>query len=145
MFLDAQNLFSDAQAVTADATSTNVIDLKASSSNLGDGEPLAVLITVDVAADATTGDETYEFEVHTDGVAAMSSSTELVARTIAASALTAGSQHVIPIPPGAAFEQFLALKYDVSGTTPTITVTAALLPLSMIQKQKAYADNIVIS
>lgn len=144
MILDAHNMLSDAQAVTADATSANVIDLS-QGKNLGDGEPMAILLCVDVAADATTGDETYEFEVHTDDNAAMSSSTELVAKTIAAAALTAGSKHVIPIPPGAVFERYLALKYDVGGTTPTITASAYLVPMANIDKFKAYADGITIS
>lgn len=144
MIIDAQNLFSDAQAITADANSTNVIDLGVGR-NLFDGEPMAVVLIVDVAADATTGDETYEFEVHTDDNASLSSSTQLIAQTIAAAALTAGSQHVIPVPVGVSLERYLGLKYDVGGTTPTITVTAFLQPLSMISKLKSYADGITIS
>lgn len=145
MYIDAQLLFSDAQAITADATSTNVVDLSQASRNMGDGEPLAVVFTVDVAADSTTGDETYEFEIHTDDNAALSSSTQVVASVIAAAALTAGSQHVIVLPPNYAFERYLGVKYDVGGTTPTITVTAFLQPLSMVQKYKSYADGFTIS
>lgn len=144
MILDALLQFSDAQAVSADANSTNVIDLS-EAKNLGDGEPLCVLINVDVAANAADGDETYEFEVHTDDNAALSSSTELVARAISRSLLTAGSQHVIPLPVGVAFERYLGLKYDVGGTTPSITVTAHLVPQSFIDKYKVYADAITIS
>lgn len=145
MYQDKQNQFCDAQAVTADATATNVIDLKASSSQLGTGEPMAVVINVDVAADATTGDETYEFEVHTDDNAALSSSTQVAAVAPAAAALTAGSQHVIPLPPGVNFERYLGLKFDVGGTTPTITVTAHLMPMNMIQNYKSYAKGYTIS
>jgi hypothetical protein len=39
MYIDAQNLFSDAQAVTADAVGTNVIDLTIDRS-IGNGEPM---------------------------------------------------------------------------------------------------------
>lgn len=144
-FVDAQNLFSDAQAVTADATATNVIDLSQASRNIGDGEPLAVVFAVDVAADFTTGDETYEFEIHTDDNAALSSSTQVIAQAILAAALTAGSQHVIVLPPGYAFERYLGVKYDVGGTSPSVTVTAFLQPLSMVQKYKSYADGFTIS
>lgn len=144
MFIDAQLLFSDAQAVTADATSTNVVDLGIGR-NLFDGEPMAVVITVDVAADGTTTDETYEFEVHTDDNAALSSSTQLIAQAIGYASLTAGSTHVIPVPVGVALERYLGVKYDVGGTTPSITVTAFLQPLSMVQKYKSYADGFTIS
>ena len=43
MYTDAQNLFSDAQALTVTADSTNVIDLGVDR-NVGQGEPLAVVI-----------------------------------------------------------------------------------------------------
>lgn len=144
MLIDSQLLFSDAQAVTADATSSNVIDL-GEERNLFDGEPMAVVIIVDVAADFTTGDETYEFEIHTDDASNLGSSIELVAKAIAASALTAGSKHIIPIPVGVELQQYLGVKYDVGGTSPSVTVTAFLQPLSMVDKFRHYPDNITIS
>jgi len=144
MLIDKQLLFSDAQAVTADAASTNIVDLGVAS-NLFDGEPMAVVLTVDVAADMADTDETYEVEIQTDDNASFSSATELVAKTIAGAALSAGSQHIIPIPMGAAVERYLRVRYDVGGTTPSVTVTAFLQPVSMIQKYKSYADNITIS
>src|SRR3990167_4171654 len=61
MFIDAQALLSDAQAVTADAASTNTYDSGAAGTDITEGEPLGIGISVDVAADFTTGDETYEF------------------------------------------------------------------------------------
>lgn len=144
MFIDAQHRFSDAQAVTADAASTNLIDLGVAR-NLFDGEPLAVMLTVDVAADGTTTDETYEFQIETDDNSSFSSATDLIAHSIGYAALTAGSKHILPIPVGAAVERYLRVYYNVGGTSPSITVTADLLPLSMIDKYKAYADNITIS
>ena len=144
MFIDAQHRFSDAQAVTADAGSTNIIDLGVAR-NLFDGEPLAVVLTVDVAADGTTTDETYEFQIEADDNASFSSATDLVVQSIGYAALTAGSKHILPIPVGAAVERYLRVYYNVGGTSPTITVTADLLPLSMVDKYKAYADNITIS
>jgi len=144
MFIDAQHRFSDAQAVTADAGSTNIIDLGVAR-NLFDGEPMAVMLTVDVAADGTTTDETYEFQIETDDNAGFSSATDLIAHSIGYAALTLGSKHILPIPVGAAVERYLRVYYNVGGTSPSITVTADLLPLSMIDKYKAYADNITIS
>lgn len=145
MYKDAQLLFSNAQAVSADATSTNVYDLSQTARGLGDGEPLAVVFTIDVAADFTTTDETYEFEIHTGANADLSGSTQVIAQTIAASALTAGSQHVIVLPPSYSFLRYLGVKYDVGGTTPSVTVTSFLQPLSMVQKYRSYADGFTIS
>jgi len=54
--------------------------------------------------------------------------------------LVAGFQFVIPIPPTALSEseQYLGIRYDVTGTTPTITCTAALMPMSMIAKLNVF-------
>ena len=144
MFIDSQLLFSDAQAVTADAGSTNIVDLGIAR-NLFDGEPMAVVLSVDVAADGTTTDETYEFQIETDGDVAFGSPTDLLAHSIGYAALTAGSTHVLPIPVGVSVERYLRVYYNVGGTSPSVTVTAFLQPLSMVPKLKSYADNITIS
>lgn len=57
MILDAQNQFSDAQAVTAAAASTNIIDL-GSARNIGVGENLYVQVNVDVAMTDAGSDST---------------------------------------------------------------------------------------
>ena len=145
MYIDAQLLFSDAQAVTADAASTNYIDLGVTGRGLFEGEPMAVVLQIDVAADGTTTDETYEFQLETDDDSAFGSPTDLVAHSIGYAALTAGSLHVLPVPTLATFERYVRVYYNVGGTSPSVTVTAFLQPLSMVQKFKAYADSIVIS
>ena len=144
MILDSQLLFSDAQAITADAASTNIVDLGIAR-NIFDGEPMAVVLTVDVAADGTTTDETYEFQIETDDNASFSSATDLLVHSIGYASLTAGSQHILPIPVGAAVEQYMRVYYNVGGTSPSVTVTAFLMPLSMVSKRKVYADAITIS
>lgn len=140
MILDAQLQFCDSQAVTADAASANVIDLGVGR-RIFKGEPMAVLLLVEVAADGTTGDETYEVEVQTDDNSAFSSAAEVCAMAIPRARLTAGSKHVIPVPPGVALERYLRLNFDVGGTTPSITVSAFLQPLNMIESYETYADN----
>ena len=57
MMLDAQNLFSDAQAVTAAAGSTNTIDLGIAR-DIGTGYPLFVALNVDVAMTDGSSDST---------------------------------------------------------------------------------------
>lgn len=157
MFLDAQNLFSDAQAVTTSAVGTNVIDLSLDRS-IGNGEPMAVLFTVDVAADQTTGDEDYTFDVEYASNAAQSTGRQLIGRRVFESGtptapaqdadlLVAGFQFYIPVPPTALSEseQYLGIRYTTAGTTPTITVTSALVPLSFVDKYNTYSSGYSIT
>ena len=145
MILDSQLQFSDAQALTATAVSTNVLDMGAPLRKLGVDTGLVVLITVDVAADFTTEDETYSFALQMDTTAAFGSATEVASRTILAADLTAGSQHVIPIPSHIWVEQFLRLNTTLAGTTPTITFTAFLQPHNHVQNEAVYPDNSTIT
>lgn len=144
MILDSQLQFSAAQAVSADAASTNYIDLGVGR-QIFDAEPMAVLLHVSVAADGTTTDETYEFQIETDDNTSFSSATDLVAHSIGYAALTANSLHVLPIPVGATVERYLRLNYNVGGTSPSVTLSAYLVPLNSIQKYKLHADGITIS
>lgn len=158
MIIDAQLLFSDAQAVTADAVGTNVIDLTIDRS-IGNGEPMAVVFVVDVAADQTTGDEDYTFDVEYASNAAQTTGRQLIGRRVFESGtptapaqdadlLVAGFKFVIPIPPTALSEseRYLGIRYDVTGTTPTITCTAFLAPLSSIdQSSPSFANNYTVA
>ncbi len=157
MILDSQLLYSDAQALTASAVGTNVIDLSVDRS-IGNGEPLAVLFSVGVAADQTSGDEDYTFDVEYASNAAQSTGRQLIGRRVFESGtpaapaqdadlLVAGFTFYIPIPPTtlAESEQFLGIRYTLAGTTPTITMTAALQPMSMIDAYNSYPDGFTIS
>jgi hypothetical protein len=144
MLLDAQLQFSAAQAITADAASTNSIDLGAVR-QIAIGQPLVILVCVIVAADATTGDETYSFELQTDDNSAFRSATTLMDTDIPRAQLTLGSIHAIPVP-RAGLERYIRLNYDVGGTTPTITVSAWLQPADMVQgAYTQYADALTIT
>lgn len=157
MFIDANAVFSDAQAVTADAVGTNVIDLSVARS-IGNGEPMAVVFVVDVAADQTTGDEDYTFDVEYASNAAQSTGRQLIGRRVFESGtptapaqdadlLVAGYTFAIPIPPTTEDEdgRYLGIRYDVTGTTPTITCTAFLQPMSMIDSAKvSYASGFTV-
>lgn len=157
MFIDANLLFSNAQAVTADAVGTNVIDLTTAAS-IGSGEPLAVVFIVTVAADQTTGDEDYTFDVEYASNAAQSTGRQLIGRRVFESGtptapaqdadlLVAGYMFTIPLPSVSATEdeRYIGIRYDVTGTTPTATVTAFLSPLSMVDSHKtAYANGYTI-
>ena len=133
MILDALLLLSDAQAVTTDAVSTNTVDSGAVLRHLGVGEPIGVGIVVDVAADFTTGDELYSFELIQSAAAALTSPIILGLVTPLAAALTAGARIFMPMPEtsGTASMRYYGLNYNTTGTTPTITVTAFICTQSM--------------
>lgn len=154
MYLDAQTQFSDAQAVTASAVGTNVVDLSVDRS-IGNGEPLAVVFVIDVTADKTTGDETYTFDVEYASNAAQSTGRQLLGRRVFqggtptapdqdAALLVAGFQFEIVLPPTrlSESERYLGIRYTTAGTTPTVTCTTFLTPLSMVNASKnTYAKN----
>lgn len=157
MILDAQSQFSDSQAVTADAVGTNVIDLSVDRS-IGNGTPMGVVFTVEVAADQTTGDEDYTFDVEYASDAAQTTARQLIGRRVFesgtptapaqdANLLVAGFSFVVPIPPTklSESERYLGIRYDVTGTTPTITCSAHLAELCMIDATNDYADGFAIT
>lgn len=153
-FIDAQLLFSDAQAATGAAVGTNVIDLSLDRS-IGNGEPLCVVFQCDVSADQGTGDETYQFDVEYASNAAQTTGRQLIGRRIFqagtptapnqdADLLVAGFIFAIPIPATALSEseRFLGIRYTYTGTTPSATMTAWLSPLSMAaQPYNRYASG----
>ena len=157
MILDSLLKFSDAQAVTATAVGTNVIDLSVDRS-IGNGEPMAVVFVVGVAADQTTGDEDYTFQVEYASNAAQSTGRQLIGERIFESGtptapaqdadlLVAGFRIVIPIPPTALSESeiYLGIRYVTAGTSPTITCDAYLQPMSMLDADNTYASGYVVS
>jgi len=156
MILDNLLLLSDDQAVTASAVGTNVIDLSVAR-GVGNGEPLAVIFSVTVAADQTSSDEDYTFDVETATNAAQSTGVQLLGRRVFESGtptapaqdadlLVAGFVFAIPIPPvtGDEIGQFLGIRYVTAGSTPTITVKAWVGLLSDVSQYVAYADNVTI-
>jgi Bbp16-like protein len=158
MILDVQNQFSDSQAVSASAVGTNVIDLSTARS-IGNGEPMCVLFNVEVAADQTTGDEDYTFEVEYASNAAQTTGRQLIGRRVFESGtptapaqdadlLVPGYKFMIPLPATlpSEDEQFIGIRYVTAGTTPTITVSAHLVPMSMAEVGPvAYPDALTIS
>jgi hypothetical protein len=137
MFVDAMLLVSDAQALTVTAFSTNTIDLGNPSvkNRIGSGQPMAAAIQVDVAADFTTGDETYIFQVVESANANLSTPTIIAQQPVLAALLKAGAKFAIPIPPGYPRARYLGMQYTLAGTTPTCTVTVEFAPMSMIDSE----------
>lgn len=142
--IDNGLVFCSAQALTATALATYSIPLT-TARPIFQGEQLAVFVQVGVAADFTTGDETYTFQVQSDDNAAISSGTTVSSRAILATALLINTVHTIPVPQEATMEAYLGLNFVLAGTTPTITVTAWLGQLKDAPAWSAIQDAITIS
>jgi hypothetical protein len=150
--IDAQNLFSDAQAVTATAISTNVIDTSPLGANtgrdLGAGNPLYLVIVVGTAATAA-GAATVTFSLESDSTAdlATSATVHFTTAAIPKASLTAGAvvaAIALPVGPTANYEKFLGVRYTVA-TGPLTAGTFTAMLLHSTDTFRAYQDAITIS
>jgi len=136
--LDSLLQFSDAQALAATGASTNVIDL-GSDRDIGPGRPMWVVVAVNVAADHTTGDETYKVDLQTADDAAFGTPKVIASLSPAAADLAAGARFVIGMP--FANQRYLRLNYTLAGTSPSVTLTAWLTDQEPASWQ-AYPDGL---
>jgi hypothetical protein len=143
MIHDAHNLFSDAQALTAAAASTNLIDLGAVR-DLGNGENLYIVLSVDVALADTGSNSTVTVDLQTDDNASFSSNaTGQTLFTIAAVA-AAGTVYIARIQPGGANERYIRLFYTMNnGDLSAGSVTAEIV--HDVQKYVSYAKGYTVS
>lgn len=144
MLIDNLLRVSDATALTATAVSSTYdqgapFTSGGVNTEIGEGEPMGFGIKVGVAADHTTGDETYEIDI-ISATAADGTTGQVIHQqfVLLYSQLTAGATFVLPISPGLITQRYLGLKYVLGGTTPTVTITADLAPLSMLESRKKY-------
>lgn len=124
MYVDAELLLDDADIITTDRDSTDVVNL-GKARDIGAGEQLYVVLVVDTAAHADDAAKTLTITLSTGSEETLGT-TILVTPAIRGDALTAGRVPiVIPIPPGIA-EQYIGLEYDVSVdfNATALTVTA---------------------
>lgn len=124
--IDSSHLLSDSQALTETADSTNSVDFS-SDRDMGRGEPWAMVMVVETAADTADADETYAIALETDSDSAFGSATTIYSETLTAANLTAGSQHIFPL--GVSNERYVQAVYTLGGTTPSVTVSTYLTPL----------------
>lgn len=112
MIIDRFNEFSDAQAVTATAASTNIVDLNAAGKI--EGKPYYLHIKVNTSATAS-GDATVTFSFETDDNTGFSSATTLwTSAAIGKAALTAGTEVVrLPIN-GMPIKRYTRVYYTVA-------------------------------
>lgn len=124
MLLDYENLYSNAQAITADAVSTNVVD-HGDAKDKGPGREMELLIQV-VEDFATLTSLTVSLQ--TDTVEGFGSPTTLqTSAAIAAASLKAGYTFKLRIP-YEGLERFTRINYDVTGSNATAgKITAGLV------------------
>ena len=137
MILSAEATFSDAQALTATARSTNVIDLGSPGTvlnapaalvrDIGKGTPIPVRVQLDVAAGGTS--PTLVVALEMDTVANFASATVLMTSGTKAGGAAGDRIDTLYILPHEITEQFISLNYTLGGTTPTYTVTS-FIPLA---------------
>lgn len=126
MQLDKQGLFSDGQAITATAASTNYIDLGAPGTpagsavaiprDLGKGEPLPLLVNVDEAFNNLTS---ITIALQVDDDEAFGSAKTVQSATVALADLAGGRVPAFDYVPNGADERYMRLHYTVTGTAPT--------------------------
>ena len=115
--LDKQALFSDDQAITATARSTNVIDLGAFSPAKGDVKDIEVIVQVTTAFDSSADDGTLVVALMTDSDAAIGSGGVVLHQTaaIAEADLVAGYQFSLGTIPVNAL-RYIDLNFTVAGS-----------------------------
>lgn len=132
MILSAQQIFSDDQAITASAGSTNVIDLGQAGTpfdavaplnqDIGKGNKVPILIQVTEAFNNLTS---LEIKISTGATTALG--TTVISKVVPLADLVQGYQFPVEVLPNEINERYLGIEYVVTGTAPTTgKVTAGI-------------------
>jgi hypothetical protein len=132
MILSAEQLFSDDQAITATAISTNVIDLGEAgtpfdaaaplNNDKGKGNKVPILIQVTSDFDALTS-----LNIAIETGATDTLGTVVISKDVLLADLVTGYQFPVEVLPNEIDERYLGVRYTVTGTPPTTgTVTAGI-------------------
>ncbi len=134
MILSLEQRFSDAQVVTADAASTNLIDLGATGTvlggpaalvrDIGKGKPVPVLVQLRVAATGTS--PTLDVTMEMDTLAAFGSATIVATAPQVVGGLAGDRVGLFWILEGT-FERFIRLFYNTGGTSPQYDIDAGIV------------------
>jgi hypothetical protein len=127
------------QAITADAYSTDTIDLS-QARDIGEGESLYMVFTVVTNFNTLTS---LNLEVVISANANLSSHTTIAARDVLLAGLVAGRQYVLQLPPQIASlgARYLGARYDVNGTNPTTGSILAQIVTDIQDGRKFYASG----
>ena len=133
MIFSAQQLFSDDQAITGDADSTNVIDLgvpgtpygaaAALNDDVGKGAKIPLLVQVTADFNTLTS---LNIALSTGATTALG--TTIATQNILLADLVAGKQINLDFLPNGIVERYIGIEYDVVGTDPTLgNITAGIV------------------
>jgi hypothetical protein len=137
--LDRQILFSNEQAITASAASTDVIDLGTGSRDIGSGEVSTVLVQVVTSFDALT---TLSVALQTASTENFASPIQLTAASLPLASLVAGAKFSITAVPEGTL-RYLRLYYTVTGSAPSVgKITAGVAVDGVHQDTVVYADSL---
>lgn len=148
MYVDKQLEFSDSQAVTATAISTNVVDLNPAFNynngvDIGTGEDVYLVLQVDAAATAA-GAATVQVTLESSAAAGMTSSTvHFTSPTYQLADLTAGKTLTSVKLPSGTYLRYLGVRYTV-GTGPLTAGSFSAFLVKDIAAWRAYNRNYTV-
>lgn len=142
MILDAFNEFSDAQAVTATAISTNVIDLYSDNTlrDIGTGEEVYLVFSIPTTFTAA-GAATLTAALVSDSTANLATSPTThvtLLNAVPVASLVAGTQYSVRLPAGD-YERYLGVQYTVATGPMTAGAIDAFLSKD-VQRWRSYAN-----
>jgi hypothetical protein len=164
-YVDTQLEFSDSQAVTSTAISTNVIDTSVmtgvggttlgtisaanSTHDLGQtNEPLYLVVQTAVLCTDTSSDATLTITLESDTAAALNSANVVHFSTGAmafATYATAGTRVVTIALPQAAYKRYVGLRYTVASGPLTAGAFDAYLTTDPAGVRRTYASGFTVS
>lgn len=117
MIFDKTNMFSDAQAITASAASTNVVDLgpRAIARDIGKGKGVPILIQAVETFDTAAEDGTLTVAYQVDSTETFTPDKAITIGTFAEADLVAGWQFPFTVIPNGLNLQYMRLFYTVGG------------------------------
>ena len=151
MYVDKQAEFSDSQAVTATAISTNVMDLVSNASgknpirDIGTGQDVYLVVLTTVAATDAGSDATLAVTLESDdNVGLASPTTHFSTGTLAFAAFSPAGTVIAAIKlPSGNYERYLGVRYTVAAGPLTAGQFDAFLTTD-INAYRAYARNYVV-
>jgi hypothetical protein len=145
MYVDSQLLFSDAQAVTASAASTNYIDLGIARS-MGVGRVLYLVVLCVVAMTDSGSDSTINVDLETDDNTSFSSASVVQDLGTFAALSAVGTRLVaaLQLEPANAFERYARVYYTAANGNLTTGSFDAFICLD-VAAWSAYAAGYTVS